>query len=279
MGNPFRGVVAKAQKVDTKKKQGGAVGDEKNQKPVVPPYQGGQSRAANVQPQPAQQQTWLNKIPQFNPLDRTGPVAQRNTNQSEAWRSSLGLKQGVTYDTGNFRPIEPGMTGKSGINTTYVVKPWEPKPIVKDAATLRREQLFPWTKQYAQGETPYGNIFYKQNLKDYLSTGANPAPIDYTRVFDNTLQTAGGINAGYPFTSKPTADRSYDAVEQIRLNRGEPTTMLVPAYEGPQQTAGGGGGGDGGGGYGGYGGGGGGWGGGYDQKLPPWYYGLSTWRI
>jgi hypothetical protein len=225
-------------------------------------------------------------IPKYLPTQQIGQVPQREVNMSEDWRTRFGLPQGVTFGTNQMQFENAPTPGNGGINQYYKVDPYEPTPSPVDHSPFAQLNPLnlPWNKQYAQGETPYGNIFYKQPLRDYLSTGTNPEPIRATNAgypWDNTLKSEFQALPGFtfdPMQGPPVADRAYDAIEDVRLNSGAPSEAPLEVPEMPAYI-GYGGDGNGGYGYGGYGGGGGGYGGGYDQYPKTWYQQLYNWRL
>lgn len=218
-----------------------------------------------------------------------GSTPARNTNQSEGWRNLLGLNQGVSYQTqmpmfnGALQPF----TGNKFLRNVQYQPPSKyalgarGDNGAEDRALLKSQQGGPWA-------TPYGSVYYSVPQTDYLNQ--NPQ-IGATGVFDDTLKFRGtatttdlydprtlrGRRAEAEKKSTPVADRSYDAVENVRLNRGAPSDNLseeMPAYTGYGSS----GGGYGGGGYGGYGGGGG--GGGYPATpTKRWLNSMASWRV
>ena len=98
------------------------------------------------------------------------------------------------------------------------------------------------------------------------------APVGWENYYLPRWNTIKGAAKPTSFNNPaPVADRSYDAVENVRVNRGAPTV-------GPREYLGGGGGGQGQGGYPGYGGGGGGGGGG-GSSSNPWWMDMYQWRF
>ncbi len=136
----------------------------------------------------------------------------------------------------------------------------------------------------------------------YSGIGANQVPYDVTEIpnvqawqraldYQDAAERArqrgmitnlAGIGGAIGRAGRGIAERiasyndPYARIENIRLNRGAPAVsdwmpmeqqQYVPEYQGY----------GGGGGYGGWGGGGG--GGGGPREMPPWFYGLTNWRI
>lgn len=140
--------------------------------------------------------------------------------------------------------------------------------------------------------TPYGDIAYHPEVKDW----ANYSPgVSARGWFDDTLKYLGTgttttlynpvtmVGTGYgkaPAVVTPAAPRdplngAYDAIENVRTNRGAPSDNVSEA-EFPAYTGDGYGDGYGGGGYGGYGGGG---YGGYEPTTKKWLQNLASWRL
>ena len=166
----------------------------------------------------------------------------------------------------NARPyVAPGYSGASA-TPPQLFNPSRPESLYAqgqrgDNSREDREML----KSRTRFTTPYGDMFYSAPQTNQL----NPkTPIGATGVISDTLKYRGTVTTtdlynpktlrGFTFTPigpkpAPVADRRYDAIERIRLNRGAPSDNLseAPAVI-PTYTGGGGGGGYGGGGGGGY---------------------------
>jgi hypothetical protein len=278
MGNPLNPFKkwgdAFKQSIAEKKKQSGAVGDEKNQKPVVPAYQGqGQQPQgkANVPQYQGKGPLSQGYFP-WNPKNPPQPQEKKfvYTPQSQAEGAYQRFKQYENKAAANPVVTKSGLTLGQVDQTINGQKPSWFYP----GRGANVPQL--WDKS---------QHFSPENYAP-LTPGAAPATIDSFKSYfgDKPFsflndRMAAEENAQERQRLADAYKDPYGKIENIRLNRGAPTTMMVPAYEGQPAGGGGDGGYPGGGGYGGYGGGGYGGGGGYDQKLPPWYYGLSTWRI
>lgn len=170
------------------------------------------------------------------------------------------------------------------------------------AQTLNTAGTNPWTQARGflgynlNGTNPYAAIqspssmTVAENQSNIAQRGAWQAAMDYPdlaarRATAGTRTTLAGIGDEiargarnvYDALKYNTGNRSYDAIERVRLNRGAPTAGPWQEVSTPSGYSGGGGGGGypyGGGGYGGGGG-----GGGYTQQAAPWWYGLVNWRL
>jgi hypothetical protein len=190
------------------------------------------------------------------------------------WRKILGLQQGVTYDTNRYRNMAGAMdqqtrTPQAVINARInpALSPTKSNPL--------NVQYGPWR----------GNVQPGQKIPQYEGW------VNYDVRRDIPEQGPPGISASGVIGPNTLQSKIPAYVPGFALNAPITPRFQWPAMQGPpapdvlpitvdQATRPTGGGGGGGGGYPSYGGGyGGGGGGGYNQNMPPWFYGLSSWRI
>jgi hypothetical protein len=255
MGNPFKKWGDAFKQSITEKNK-----DKPKQPTGLPQYQGqgSQPRPANVQPWQAREkiaQSPADAVQVANRLKYGKPVMQQ---QIPAW---MGGKVTTAPQT-----VEQVVKTAGKLGPTLAPPSW-----MAAGRGANVPQL--WDKSQHYSPENYAP----------MTPGAAPATVE-------TFKSYFGDRPMDYWNNRMAAD---DKARQDAINKLN-TPFKLPPFQGPpkpeslpidlgvqpqtEYTAGGGGY-DNGGGYGGYGGGGGGWGGGYDQKLPPWYYGLSTWRI
>lgn len=285
MGNPFK----KWTDTIVQKKQ--------PKQPIVPTYQGqqsGQTQKSGVQVAPG-------GVPQYQGQGQGGVFRGNAVPQNQAggpggqpsqpsgymgWQRALGLPENTTFNTG--RPVAADQQSSYRLNG---YRPTAQMPVRFQVASQKgadtglynapqgpnRSGVQPNPMAFNGQITPvdlsqYTTPYWQRRSPDISASGTigpntKPSLIDFTHPLAYTTPKSVIRPLNFPPFQGPPA----------------PDSLPLTIEEQQQQMATGGGGGGGGGyasgGWPGYGGGGGGRGGGYDQKLPPWYYGLSTWRI